>query len=96
MPFRSISCCSLRLFPTADPFGTSLVDVSVGMCSRHNLHHTDHTGNGPGEMVYNALLIYKGRLVFLHFDLVLDLSSDVNWTDFCIYLVAEVSKLSSN
>ena len=40
------------------------------------------------EIIHSGLLVYDGRLLFLHFNYVFDLSAGVNRTDLGVYLSA--------
>ena len=44
------------------------------------------------KIIHSALLVYNGRLLFLHFNCVFDLSAGVNRTDLGVYLSAEITK----
>ena len=67
MSSGSISCCSLRWFPIADPCVLQFVGVGVGTCSRHSLHHTGYTGkNTPRTSInFTVELEENGKLPFL-------------------------------
>ena len=70
--------------------------------SRHNLHRTTlraeafrwskglcsqgSIGQVTFKIIHSALLVYNGRLLFLHYNCVFDLSAGVNRTDLGVYL----------